>query len=238
MLFQNLKTKLVMVLALFASGYSSASVVINNTRVIFPGSENEVTVQLSNAGKKPVLVQSWIDTGDDSAKPESIKVPFVLTPPVNRLDPNKGQTLRIRSIDSSALPSDKESVFWLNVLEIPSISEETQPNRLQIALRNRIKIFYRPQQINNADQVTSAAENLQWKIEHKKLVAINTSPYFVSLASIKLNDGSKSNYIDGEMISPRSQKEFFIDTKTSVQSIDYEYINDWGALKSKNFSFN
>lgn len=37
------------------------------------------------------------------------------------------------------LPVDRESVFWLNVKEIPKKSAEE--NVLQIAVRSRIKLF-------------------------------------------------------------------------------------------------
>lgn len=238
MLFQRLQTKLFLTLVMFVSGSTYAGVVINNTRVVFPGNEKEVTVQLTNAGKKPVLVQSWIDTGDDNAKPETIKVPFILTPPVNRLNENKSQTLRIRSIKPSNLPEDKESVFWLNVLEVPSVKEDTLPNRLQVAVRHRIKLFYRPQAINDINQVTNAAEKLQWQVSGNKLIAINNSPYFISLASITAITDGKNSSIEGEMVEPKSQKEFALGKLNTIQNIDFEYINDWGALKKHKFTFN
>lgn len=96
-----------------------ASVVISGTRVIYSSEAKDVTVKLNNVGKAPVLIQSWIDDGDMTVKPENIRVPFILTPPINRVDPGKGQTLRL-SYTGAALPMDKESVFWLNVLEIPA----------------------------------------------------------------------------------------------------------------------
>lgn len=49
-----------------------AGLVINGTRVIYPGDEKEITVQVSNKGQRPVLVQSWLDTGDSEATPDTI----------------------------------------------------------------------------------------------------------------------------------------------------------------------
>ncbi|RDL19866.1 pili/flagellar assembly PapD-like chaperone [Serratia fonticola] len=63
---------------------------------------------------------------------------------MNRVETGKGQTLRI-SYAGGALPMDKESVFWLNVLEVPAKSQATTgENRLQMAFRPRIKLFFRP----------------------------------------------------------------------------------------------
>lgn len=106
-------------LLLALSYAASASVVITGTRVIYPSDAREVSVKLANKGKKPVLIQSWIDDGDVKAKPETIHVPFILTPPINRVEPDKSQTLRI-SYTGKLLPTDRETVYWLNVLEIPA----------------------------------------------------------------------------------------------------------------------
>lgn len=120
-----------------------ASVVISGTRVVFPSNEREVTIKLTNDGKTPALVQTWIDAGDQNASPETINVPFTLTPSMFRMEPNKGQTLRM-IYTNEPLPTDKESLFWLNVLEIPpKANDGADRNELQIALRTRIKIMFR-----------------------------------------------------------------------------------------------
>ena len=69
-----------------------ANVVLSGTRVIYPETEKEVTLKVNNKGKTPVLIQSWIDTGNANASPDSISSPFLLTPPMNIIDPEKGQT--------------------------------------------------------------------------------------------------------------------------------------------------
>ncbi|HGY8840292.1 TPA: fimbria/pilus periplasmic chaperone, partial [Escherichia coli] len=93
----------------------SANVVITGTRVIYPAGQHNVNVQLTNVGISPSLIQAWIDNGDPKAAPETIKTPFVITPPIARIDGNKGQTLRL-SYTGEPLPADRESVFYLNVL--------------------------------------------------------------------------------------------------------------------------
>ncbi|MGQ2408976.1 fimbrial biogenesis chaperone [Enterobacter hormaechei] len=96
-----------------------ASIVITGTRVIYSQGERSVSVKLNNNGKSPVLIQSWIDDGVMGKSPDTSTAPFIVTPPINRVDPGKGQTLQI-SFTGKQLPSDKESVFWLNVLEVPA----------------------------------------------------------------------------------------------------------------------
>ncbi len=51
------------------SASAIADIVISGTRVIYKSNEKSVNVRLENKGNNPLLVQSWLDTGDDSAEP-------------------------------------------------------------------------------------------------------------------------------------------------------------------------
>lgn len=93
------------------SSSAIADIVISGTRVIYTSDQKSVNVRLENKGNNPLLVQSWLDTGDDNAEPGSINVPFTATPPVSRIDGKRGQTIKLMYTGSSALPKDRESVF-------------------------------------------------------------------------------------------------------------------------------
>lgn len=71
------------------SPITQADIVINGTRIIYKESDKKITARLENKGSRPLLVQSWLDTGDDNVDPALIKVPFNATPPVSRIDPKK-----------------------------------------------------------------------------------------------------------------------------------------------------
>ena len=126
-----------------ASMSAQASVVIGGTRVIYPGSAREVTVRLNNVGRDPSLVQVWGDRGDASVLADEADAPFVIMPPIFRIEPAGSQALRM-TYTREPLPQDKETVFWLNVLDIPPSPPSTgagDANLMQIAVRTRIKIF-------------------------------------------------------------------------------------------------
>lgn len=202
-----------------------ASVVISGTRVIYPAEAKEVSVKISNAGPSPVLLQSWIDNGDSNSKPSTIKVPFVLTPPMNRVEAGKGQTLRI-SYAGGSLPMDKESVFWLNVLEVPAKSQaKIDENRLQMAFRSRIKLFYRPAGLEG--NANDAAKALTWTSQGNRLQVTNSTPYHVSLVSLSVN-GKK---IDYEMIAPRSSQSLDL-SGISGNKVTGRFVNDYGAVNT------
>src|SRR4051795_2741969 len=91
---QRLLPPALLAIAFFtATQPAAAGVVVNGTRVVYPADKREVTISLHNTGATPSLVQAWIDAGDANSKPGESKVPFVLTPPLFRLDPTKVQTL-------------------------------------------------------------------------------------------------------------------------------------------------
>lgn len=66
----------VMMAALLGCSQAMSSVVITGTRVIFPADKKEVTVKINNNGTKPVLVQSWIDSGDPASTPSNSSAPW------------------------------------------------------------------------------------------------------------------------------------------------------------------
>ncbi|ALX92405.1 pilus assembly protein PapD [Serratia fonticola] len=202
---------------------SLASVVISGTRVIYPSDAKEISVKISNGGPSPVLLQSWIDSGDANAKPSAIKVPFVLTPPMNRVEAGKGQTLRI-SYSGGALPMDKESVFWLNVLEVPAKSQaKTDENKLQMAFRTRIKLFYRPAGL--AGNANDAAKAVTWSTQGNKVQATNPTPFYASLVNLSIN-GKK---LDSAMIVPNSTMTLELPGQAGSK-ISGTYVNDYGAV--------
>lgn len=210
----------------------NAAVVISGTRVIYNENEKEVTLKVSNEGTVPVLIQNWLDTGDVDAAPETIQVPFVLTPPVFRIEPTKSQTLRIGYTGGVALPKDKETIYWLNVLEIPP-NATGEENKLQIAYRSRIKLFYRPVTLKDKMGPIEAAEGLKFSVSGNTLKVINNAPYYVSLVSISLN-GNDKQPIDGELVPPLGSHDFAIPNGISTNignKIVYRYVNDWGAMK-------
>jgi chaperone protein EcpD len=211
-------------IALFSSS-SLASVVLSGTRVIYPSDAKEVSVKINNVGPSPVLLQSWIDNGDPNAKPAAIKVPFVLTPPMNRVEQGKGQTLRI-SYAGGTLPMDKESVFWLNVLEVPAKSEaKTNENRLQMAFRTRIKLFYRPAGLQG--NANDAPKAVTWNTQGGKVQATNPTPFYVNFVNLSVN-GKK---LDNAMVAPRSSMVLNL-TGSGGNKISGSFVNDYGAVNA------
>lgn len=110
----------------FMSAASVAGIQPGSTRVIYPAAKREVTLQIMNHATMPRLIQAWIDRGDSDA-PTATSSPFFVTPPISRINPDKSQTLRITFIGGD-VPGDRESVFWLNILELQpkTVNQKTE----------------------------------------------------------------------------------------------------------------
>lgn len=227
-----LRTLTLAIIAL--ASQADASVVIAGTRVIFPSSEREVTIQLTNDSKRPALVQAWLDDGNSSALPENVDVPFTLTPSVFRMESGNGQTLRLVHT-GEPLPADRESLFWLNVLEVPpKASAENNRNRIQLAVRSRIKIMYRPDGL--AGSADDAPMQLDWRVVRTDggyaLEASNPTPFVVNLGSVLLNAAGRKHDAGMGYVLPRSTQRFPIKQLSGAPAagatVEFGSINDWG----------
>lgn len=219
---------------LLMSSTSHADIVISGTRVIYPSEQKNVTIKLENRGDKPLLVQSWLDDGRENVNPQELNIPFLVTPPVSRIEPSKGQTIKVTYL-GDALPQNKESMFWFNVLEIPPKADNAaDQNLLQLAFRTRIKLFYRPEGLKGSP--ADAAKMLTWKAKADgKNVYVevnNPSLFHVSFSSASLLNGKSKYAIETAMIKPGDNQLFKVQGLSSMPAgakIEYDVINDFGG---------
>lgn len=209
-----------------------ADVVIANTRVVFPADQSEVTVKLSNVGSKPSLVQAWVDDGRPQAQVLDLQVPFNVMPAMFRLDGDKGQSLRLFH-DGDAMPADRESLYWLNVLEVPT---KQSGNAMQVAIRSRIKLLYRP--VGLRGKAVEAHQRVTWHLrpdgKQWVLMAENASPYVVNLASVSLQqDGKAPLELEPHHLLPFASTRFDVERLAGQATVRlrYAFIDDYGAVR-------
>ncbi|MCZ6441717.1 fimbrial chaperone [Escherichia coli] len=224
-----------------ASFSACADIVLSGTRIIYNANQKEVSLRMENKGSRPLLVQTWIDTGSENADPSTITVPFTVTPPVSRVDGKRGQTVKIAWNTSQTLPADRESVFWFNALEVPQNERDrgSGKNILQLAFRTRIKLFYRP--ANLVGSAPDAPKQLTWHLQSSGgkvvLQATNPTPFHVSFSSISLISGGKKIRRRRHDGLPKSSADMTVkglSTASAGATIEYTAINDFGgAIEGK-----
>lgn len=196
----------------------AGGVTIGGTRLVYDASRREATLQVRNSADGiPNLIQSWVDGFDDGKE----KAPFIITPPLFRLDPGRENTLRI-VYTGDGLPQDRESIFWLNVKAIPATAK-TDINRLLITVKTRIKLFYRPAVLRGKEADT-AWKKLIFTRNGKQIVIKNPTPYHISLFSLKVGSDSIG---EPPMLPPFGHVCIQHDTGNEVV---WQAITDYGAI--------
>lgn len=202
---------------------AAAGVMLGGTRVILGEKDREASIPMKNTGASPYVVQAWIDAGEGRTK-----TPMLVTPPLSRLDPGMENILRILRV-AGELPVDRESVFWLNVKEIPERSKEE--NVLQIAVRSRIKLFYRPSGLAGSPE--EARAQLRWAVAGSAQGAVlkvaNPTPYHVTFTGLQIEGGQQE--INADMVPPFGEAVYPLATVKAPQAIQVRFstLNDYGG---------
>ncbi|MEK7892469.1 molecular chaperone [Burkholderia contaminans] len=214
-----------------ATSVCHASISLSATRVIFDGKNKEASVAVNNDGAD-ALIQTWLDPLDNAS---TEPLPFAITPPLAKLGAKQQQLLRVL-YEGVGMPVDHESAFWLNVQEIPQ--QAHGENVLQLAVRQRIKVFYRPVGLKGDPQ--QAPGQLQWKLtEHggkKTLHVANPSLYHVTVVDARMRGDTVDEPVaDARMIAPRSTLEWPVripSAQARAPELQYDVINDYGGRQT------
>lgn len=204
-------------ISLFLINTSNAGVIIGGTRVIYNEGKKDVNISVENPDDIPYLIQAWIDNIDEKKQSS-----FTITPPLFRLNLNNSNTLRILLTEES-LPSDRESLFWLNIKTIPAT--EKIENALQIAFKTQMKLIYRPKILKNIS-FNDEQQKLEWSKSGNKISVKNPTPYFINFQMIKFNGQSVN---DVSYVAPFSTRSFDINNEEKNGTINWEIINDYGG---------
>lgn len=224
-MFHTISKMLTGLLSVFLISNAQAGITLGATRLIFEAKNKEENIVVRNEGDRQILLQSWVDNG----KNDDIAVPFAVTPPLTKMAANSQQLLRVL-YKGSGLPQDRESVVWLSVQEIPASVDGK--NTLQIAVRQKIKVFYRPAGLPS--DVKTAPGSLQWKLEAggKQISVRNPSVYNVSMVQLLSKQGGHDNVISERyMLTPGEEKIFSVEqgAVTAGSELTFLSINDWGG---------
>ncbi|KGD84320.1 phytochrome sensor protein [Pantoea stewartii subsp. indologenes] len=207
--------KIFFVFFFLTSGVAQAAVVMNASRIVMEGT-TEKTVTFDNTSDSPFIVQ--VDS-DNSEKPD-----FIAMPPVFKIKEKGGQTVKIKLL-SSTLPQDKESLFYFNFTQVPGMRKnESDDNRLNIVIRSRLKIIYRPASVN---AFTAKDEsNISYRVHDGVLVVNNNTANVLSIRDI-----SNGNRVLAEQITllPGGKYSTAIKDKHLSGPLSAVMINDYGT---------
>ncbi|HFQ8225024.1 TPA: fimbria/pilus periplasmic chaperone [Citrobacter freundii] len=221
---------------ILATQQAHAAIALDRTRVIFNGGSKSMTLSVSNQNKSlPYLAQSWVEDGHGN----KIESPLTALPPLQRVEPGaKGQVKVQLTSDKSALPQDRESLFYFNVREIPPKS--SKPNTLQLALQTRVKLFYRPEAIAIArGGENEAQKKLTLTRQGDGWLLNNPTPYFVTIVGASPTAQGKSLAdFTPVMVEPKGSIALGSSATALGNSPVLTFVNDFGGRPQLTFSCN
>jgi P pilus assembly chaperone PapD len=189
-----------------------AGIVMVGTRIVYSSESREETLQSRNAGSAPVIIQAWADTGDKASAPDTADAPFMVMPPVARVEPGSGQALRLVFTGvPESLPRDRETLFYFNLLEIPAMrSDQNERNKLVLMTRHRLKLFYRPATLGDNKSLLSELRFSRHSREGGEVVRItNPSGFYASFRAADVTvDGGTTPLREADMVPPYSSVEW------------------------------
>ena len=210
--------------ALLLSSIAHAGIVVESTRYLYKEGVREITAQIENKDDIPYLIKSWVET------PAGKAPSFMATPPLFRLEGKQQNTVRLFATGNVNAPTDRESMYYFNVMAIPPADDaKANNNTIQLAVRHRMRLVYRPKTLFDLSPNTEA-KKLEWRKAGKKLTIKNPTPFFFYFNSIQI--GGKEVKPEVNSVAPMTTKEVTLKENINASSITWKVVNDYGGAGS------
>jgi P pilus assembly chaperone PapD len=202
------------------------------TRVIFNANNKNTGAVIKNNGQQTYLIKTDVMNTPQGNSPALQAAPFLVTPPMFRLEKESQSTALIVRNGSAQLPANRESVFWLSFLAIPSVgkNDNTLSNmtsaQVSVGIRNVIKLFYRPAGLSPSFE--RAQEKLTFQRDGSRITVSNPTPYYLTLATLSFNDKPVALQDRDPMIAPFSSTAF--PAESTASKARWAVITDYGDM--------
>jgi len=197
--------------------YAAGGIALGATRLIYDQDKKQASMPVINSTTdKRFLINTWVE--DASSKKINT---VVVTPPMFVSEAKSESSLRIINTNQN-LARDRETLYYLNVQAIPSVSKEDleKSNVLQLAILSRIKIMSRP--ANLPIRIENAPDLLEAFSQNNTIILKNPTPYFMTIANLTIDSKKQTTF----MLDPFSEKTL----DHFGHTISFQTINDYGAF--------
>ncbi|EES0777512.1 fimbrial chaperone [Escherichia coli] len=214
-------------LALTMSSSVMAAFTLNGTRYIYEEGKKNISFEVTNKSDSPYGGQVWIE---NISQPKD-QVFITPMPAFFKVNDKEKQLVRLMSV-SDALPKDRESLFRLNVQELPPKPKESEGNAIALAMNTRVKVFYRPKALSAGRE--KAEEQVEVVRRGGSTYLKNPTPYYFALTKIYVN--KKLINLDVEVdrlvgeFAPFS--EIMVNDIPSSGEITFDAVDDWGGVRN------
>ncbi|MDQ0627638.1 fimbria/pilus periplasmic chaperone [Pantoea agglomerans] len=205
-----------------ATSQNTFRVMLGATRVIYPEGAAGAQLSVSNPQDRPILVQSSV-TGEDHKTP----APFLVTPPLFRLEAKQQSRLRIIRTGGS-VPQTRESLYWLCVKALPPSGDASGhatgvSMTVNMAISICDKLVFRPSGLKGSPE--EAAGALTWTRMGKVLRVSNPTPFYMNLKAVSVGGKEVGNLT---YVSPQGSVTLPLPAG-AAGAVKWSVINDFGG---------
>ncbi|ECM3183618.1 fimbrial chaperone [Salmonella enterica subsp. enterica serovar Newport] len=225
----NFRKMSLLLAGLLISSQSMAAFTLNGTRFIYEGGSKNISFEVTNHAPDTWGGQVWID--NESMLADSVSL--IPAPTFFKVDGNQKQVIRILDVNDALLPKDRESLFRLNVQEIPP-APKNGGNVLSMAMNTQVKLIYRPTSLSAGRQ--DAEKQLRIEQRGSTSVLVNPTPYYFAVVALHNGATDKGTVISVPKSSPSPgtlapHAEVPLGKVVSLP-VTVEAIDDYGATRS------
>ncbi len=195
-----------------------------------------ISIDMVNGNQESYLMEAWVNnTDEDILLPKgnntTESVPFIILPPLKKMDPGVQTSWNIRRISNQVngidIPKDRESLFWISIRGIPSEEKEKNENsvHLNIVPTFYFKLLYRPKDIEEL-KTSKLAKEIKLSTKKNILTIENPTPFYFTFDYLKV---SGSNIRNGEReitLTPFSTKKITLPNSTNGK-IEWRFTDEY-----------
>lgn len=208
--------------------------------VLMEEDKGGATVEVRNNSDNLYLVQSQIHAADANKgrpvneSPGDVALPFMVLPPLKRLEPHAELPLRILATPEARerLPRDRESLFFISSKSIPSVpapsdDEKKSGGRVVLALVNSIKLYYRPAGLKK-QAMDEVAASLTFSRTGKELRVHNASAYYITFSSLSVGGAALNSNELQAMVPPKGEQAYLLPARATDSVVRWQLIDEYG----------
>ncbi|MGR5187747.1 fimbria/pilus periplasmic chaperone [Photobacterium damselae] len=208
--------------SLLSANSAFAALALDATRYIYKGDKQTLSAVVENQSKSDFGAQVWLDNiVENDTRPT-----FIATPSFFKVKGGGKQVFRIMKV-TDHMPKDKESIYWLNLQEIPP---KKKGSGLVMAIRTKVKMIYRPASI--VDGRKDAEQNLTVSYLPGEQWLVNSTPYIFAIDQVTDSHDKKIKFDkkDSKTLSMFMPGDRVNVTGYMVRSVSA--VNDYGKLET------
>ena len=113
---------------------------------------------------------------------------------------------------------------------IPANTAPAGENILQFAIKNQLKLIYRPAGLPGS--ALDAAQHLRWHVSGNHLQAENASPYYVTITTLTCAGQNQKTPLEHSVIAPHSREEYALPGEACTRQVSWRILDDFGAVQT------